>query len=33
MQLIILTNEDGTYEFIEQKRVSSGQETAKYMLR
>ena len=33
VQLIILTNEDGTYEFIEQKREISGFETSRYMLR
>jgi len=33
MQLLILTNEDGTYEFIEQERIVSGYATSKYMFR
>lgn len=33
MQLMILQNDDGTYEFIEQKRVVSGYESSKLMLR
>lgn len=33
MQLLIKTNEDGTYEFIEQQRVLAGYENSRLMLR
>ena len=33
MQLMILTNDDGTFEFIEQERITSRHSSSKYMLR
>ena len=33
MELKIVTNEDGTYEFIEQEKTSSGSEFSRWMLR
>ena len=32
MQLLIHTNEDGTYEFIEQERTVAGYEQSRYMI-